>query len=233
MRTMAFVVLALAACGGKDSGIEEAKRQAALEDHGKMAASPPAKSMSTPVPGSATVPCSQLIDSAAFQTALGEAEAVTVKDSQEAGAAASCSIVRGGKRPTPAEQTAMLKTKSRLGVLAGDVLCTVNAYCWTIEDAEHFRKRCPETKGTNDDSMGNFACMTVTETGEDDVQSFKFYDEDTKCIIGVKGGPSMVDNELIRKCAKVARDSIGPAQIAVGAPTPAAGPAGSAGSAAK
>jgi len=26
----------------------------------------------------------------------------------------------------------------------------------------------------------------------------------------------MVDNDLIRKCAKTARDSIGPAQIAVG-----------------
>ncbi len=227
MRTIAFVMLALAACGGKESGIEEAKRQAAIEDHGKMAASPPAKKMSTPVPGSAKVPCSQLVDIPAFQSALGETEAVTVKDSQEAEAAASCSLVRGGKRPTAAEQTAMLKTKSRLGVLAGDVLCTVSAFCWTIEDAEHFRKRCAETKGTNDDTMGTFACMTVTATGEDDVQSFKFFDEDTKCILGVKGGPSMVDNDLIRKCAKAARDSIGPAQIAVGAAAPAA-PAGSA-----
>jgi hypothetical protein len=30
----------------------------------------------------------------------------------------------------------------------------------------------------------------------------------------VKGGPSMVDNELITKCAKLARDGIGTSQLA-------------------
>jgi hypothetical protein len=31
----------------------------------------------------------------------------------------------------------------------------------------------------------------------------------------VRGGPSNVNNEIIRTCAKAARDMIGPAQIAV------------------
>ncbi len=234
MRTIAIVVLLASvcgACGGQDAGIEEAKRQAALDDKSKAAAEPAAKRLTTPVPGGAHIPCSQLIDPAAFQSALGETEPVAVKDSAEAEAAASCSIVRGGKRPTEAEQTALIKNNGRLGVLPGDVLCTVSAFCWTIEDADHFRQRCPDTKGTNDETMGTYACMTVTATGEDDVQSFKFFDTDTKCILGVKGGPSMVDNDLIRKCAKTARDSIGPAQIAVGGAAPA--PAAPAGSAAK
>jgi hypothetical protein len=238
MKAIAIVMLLASGwavgCDKGGGGVEEAKRQAQLEDKAKGAASPPAKKMSTPVPGSAHVPCNQLIDApalAAYQSALGETQPLSVQTTAEADAAASCSIVRGGKRPSEAEQQGLLKTQGRLGVMPGDVLCTISAFCWTIEDAEHFRKRCTEGKlGKDDDTMGNYACMTVTATGEDDVESFKFFDEDTKCILGVRGGPSMVDNDLIRKCAKTARDTIGPAQISMtppAAPAPAA-PAGSA-----
>ena len=58
------------------------------------------------------------------------------------------------------------------------------------------------------------------------MKRFRFFDDDTKCIIQVRGGPSNVDNDLIGKCAKAAHDLIGPDQIKVGAP-PAA-PAGAA-----
>jgi hypothetical protein len=225
MMALATAMVLATGCGKGDAGIEEAKRQAALQDQGKDKAAPPAKKMSTPVPGSAHVPCTTLIDQAAFNTALGEKEPIVVKETTEADAAASCSIVRGGKRPTEAEQQALLKQSSRLGVLAGDELCNISAYCWTIEDADRFRAKCAETKGKDDDTMGSFACVTITATGEDDVQSFRFFDADTKCILKVRGGPSMVDNDLIRKCAKVARDAIGPAQISITATPPA--PAGS------
>jgi hypothetical protein len=57
----------------------------------------------------------------------------------------------------------------------------------------------------------------IVAQGADDVKRFRFFDDDTKCIIQVRGGPSNVDNDLIGKCAKAAHDLIGPDQIKVGA----------------
>jgi hypothetical protein len=226
MRAMiAVLALGLGACGnGEGAGAEEARREAEQEQKTRQSA--PAKRMSTPVPGQAHVPCAQLIDLAAFQTALGEKQPLAVKDvtKTDADAAAVCSVVRGGKRPTEAEQRAMLKKSSRLGVLPGDELCNVTAYCSTIEDTERFKARCKERKGKDDESMGSYACVRIVEVGADDVKVFEFVDEDTRCRLKVGGGPSNVNNDLIQSCAKAARDSIGPAQIKVDVPT-----AGSAG----
>jgi hypothetical protein len=65
--------------------------------------------------------------------------------------------------------------------------------------------------------------VQIVPTGVDDVKAYLLFDDDTKCLIDVKGGPSMVDNDVIAKCAKLARDSIGTSQLADnGAPAPAA-----------
>jgi hypothetical protein len=109
-------------------------------------------------------------------------------------------------------------------VLPGDELCNVTAYCWTVEDPERFKASCKEQKDKDDEAMGGYACVHVSNVGVDDVKTFKFYDEDTRCILQVRGGPSNVNNDLIQSCAKVARDTIGPAQIKVDAV-----PSGSAG----
>jgi hypothetical protein len=218
--TIAVLVLGLAACGnGENAGAEEARRQAEQEQKTREAQGGPARRMATPVPGQAHVPCAQLIDLAAFRTALGEKEALALKDvtKTDADAAASCSLLRGGKRPTEAEQKAMLKKASRLGVLPGDELCNVTAYCSTIEDAERFKARCKDRKDKDDDSMGSYACVHIVEVGADDVKVFEFVDADTRCRLKVRGGPSNVNNELIQSCAKTARDTIGPAQIKVDA----------------
>jgi hypothetical protein len=109
----------------------------------------------------------------------------------------------------------------------------VTAFCSTIEDPQKFKEKCHTRKDRDDDSMGSYACVQVVAQGIDDVQVFRFFDDDTKCIIQVRGGPSNSNNDLIRDCAKAARDMIGPAQIAVtpGGDKPADKPAdGSAGS---
>lgn len=224
--TIAFFVLGLWACGNSENaGAEEARRAAEQEQKSKETRAAPAKRLATPVPGQAHVPCTQLIDLAAFQTALGEKEPPVLNDvTKTVEAAASCSVVRGGKRPSAAEQQAMLKKSGRLGVLPGDELCNVTAFCWSIEDAERFKASCKERKDKDDESMGSYACVQIVATGVDDVKVFKFFDEDTRCILQVRGGPSNVDNELIQSCAKAARDTIGPAQIRVDAV-----PSGSAG----
>ena len=227
MRVMiASLVLGLWACGnGENAGAEEARRQAEQEQKAKEAHVAPAKRLATPVPGQAHVPCTQLLDLAAFQTALGEKDPPVIKDvTKTVEAAASCSLLRGGKRPSEAEQAAMLKRSSRLGVLPGDELCTITAFCWSIEDAERFKAGCKAKKDKDDDSMGSYACVHISPVGVDDVKMFTFFDEDTKWILQVRGGPSNVNNESIQSCAKTARDTIGPAQIKVDAvPTGSAG----------
>jgi len=220
MRAMiASLVLGLWACSNSENaGAEEARRQAEQEQKAKEAHGAPAKRLATPVPGQAHVPCTQLLDLPAFQTALGEKEPLAIKDvTKTVEAAASCSLIRGGKRPSEAEQKAMLKRSSRLGVLPGDELCTITAFCWTIEDPEKFKASCKEKKDKDDDSMGSYACVHISPVGVDDVKMFTFFDDDTKCILQVRGGPSNVNNDSIQSCAKTARDAIGPAQIKVAA----------------
>ncbi len=234
MRSIAIILglsVAVPACTkGENAGVEEAKKAAEKEQKEKAAAGGVAQKIIPPVPGRAHLPCSQVIDADKFKQALGETENITVQESKsEPDAAASCSLLRGGKRPGDAEQKALIKKNGKLGVLAGDEICNVSTFCWTIEDPQRFIKKCVEEKKQVDDSQGFQACVMIVATGADDVKNFRFFDDDTKCIIQVRGGPSNVDNDLIGKCAKAAHDLIGPAQIAVGtAPAAPAAPAGSA-----
>jgi hypothetical protein len=218
----------LAACHkGEDAGVEEAKKEAEKEQKALAADDKPSKKLTPPVPGRAKLDCAAVIDAAKFTQALGETTPVNVAPSKtEPDAAASCSVLRGGKRPTDAEQKAALKKNGRLGVMAGDEICNVSTFCWTIEDPDRFAKKCVDMKEKIDDSLGFKSCILVVATGADDVNRHRFYDEDTKCIIQVRAGPSNVDNDLIGKCAKAAHDFIGPDQIKPGA-APAAGATGS------
>ena len=226
--------LLLGACK-KEAGFEAAQKEA--EREAKLRGTPtPATKMSTPVPGSTRVPCEQLIDAAAFQSALVEKDPLVIKDitkATDAEAASVCSLVRSGTPLTKAQQDAKLKKEGTLGVLPGDELCRVAIYCWTIEDADRFRKKCGDNKALqerNDDAaLGTHACLRIVPTGEHDIELFRFFDTDTKCIFQVSSGASNTDNEKTRACAKTARDTITPARIAVtaGGAEPAAPEAGS------
>ncbi len=217
---LSAVGLLVACTKGAKEGEEEAKREAERIQKEKEKTGGVARTIRPPVPGQAKIPCEQLIDTAKFGEAIGEKEPVTMKEltKSEPDAAASCSYHRGGKRLNQKEQEALLKKEGRLGVLAGDELCNVTAFCYTIEEAQRFKEKCHARKDKDDDSMGSYACVQVVAQGIDDVFVYRFFDEDTKCILQVRGGPSNVNNEIIRNCAKAARDMIGPAQIAVGAP---------------
>lgn len=167
-----------------------------------------------PVTGKAKLACAHVIDLAKFTQALGESAPLTVTESNsEPGAAASCSLIRGGRRVSEREQLAMKKRHGRLGVLPGDELLNISTFCWTIEDADHFASKCLEKKDKLDNALGFQACIHTNATGEHDVYRYQFYDPDTKCILQVRAGPSLVDNSLIGKGAKAAYDLIGPEQI--------------------
>jgi hypothetical protein len=230
MRAILIVaVVILFGCTNAEEEGRKAAQQKAEELNKKEVAAKAAVKVNPPVPGRAHIPCEQLIDAAKFTEALAEVEPVRVRDqtSSDAEAAAVCGVLRGGVRPDQKQQAEIMKKNfGRLGTLPGDELCAITAYCWTIEDEAKFKAKCQAEGFTGNESMGTWACLQIVAQGADDVYSFKFLDEDTKCIIKVRGGPSMIDNELITTCAKTARDYIGKDQIAVGgavAPAPAAG----------
>ena len=218
--------LSAACTNAEKAGAEAAQREAEAEAKKKATEPSTAKKVSPPVAGRAAIPCEQLIDVDGFTAALGEKDPLTVKDVSKsaADATASCALVRGGTRPTPAQQEAMLKKNRRLGVIPGDELCNVTAFCWVVEDDAHFKSRCKELGNRDDESLGFYACQQVVAQGADDVHVFRFLDSDTKCVLQVRGGPSLIDNAVISSCAKAAADLVGPSSIAVGG-APAAPPA--------
>jgi hypothetical protein len=218
-----IVIVAFAlGCGkGSSAGAEEARKQAEEDQKAKAGSTEVAKKLHPPVPGRAKLDCAQVIDAAKFGQALGEKEPLTVTAATgaaaDADAPATCQLRRGGKKLDDAAQKALIKQNGRLGVLPGDEICTITTYCWTIEEKDRFTKKCLDSKKQIDDSMGFPACVWIVPTGADDVKHFQLFDEDTKCILDVRAGPSNVDNDLIGRCAKAAHDLIGPAEIAVSA----------------
>lgn len=231
LKTLSVLSLigALSACGNAaEEGRAEAKREAASERKKEQAAVKPADRIEVTVPQGQHRPCSQLIDPPAYTAAMGEVEPLTVREATASmsDATASCSLVRGGKRPDTKEQEKIIKKNGRLGVIPGDEVCNVSLYCWVVDDATKFAERCkagpndpPNTmRGPDNDTTGGYACKETRPQGEFDIDSFKFYDSETRCLFAVRGGPSVSDNELIAACTKVARDTINPEHIKSGAP---------------
>src|SRR4051812_38085102 len=118
MRTIVIVLgiaVGLSACGksGEEAGREAARKQA--EEEAAKSVAVPVRKIIPPVPNKSMLTCEQLFDPALFGQALGEPAPVTVQTKKEPDAAASCSVIRGGKRPNEAEQKALLKKNGRLG----------------------------------------------------------------------------------------------------------------------
>lgn len=239
LKTLSLVSLigVLSACGNpEEEGRAEAKREAAAERKKAEALVKPADRIEVAVPQGKHRPCTQLMDPPAYTAALGELEPLTVRDSTGAmgDATASCSLIRGGKRPDAKAQDKIIKKQGRLGAIPGDEICNVTLYCWVIDDATKFASRCvptaAEPKSPDTTSTGGFACKETRPQGEFDIDSYKFYEPDTRCLFAVRGGPSMTDNDFIASCAKTARASIKPEHIKIGAPARYEVPAPAAGS---
>ena len=140
-------------------------------------------------------------------------------------AAASCSLMRGGKRPTDAEQKSMIKQHGKLGVMPGDELCNISTFCWTIEDPDRFMKKCAELKENSDNTSASGVRLVVA-TGADDVNNAAALRRRTKCIIQVRGGPT-TSTTISSASARRASTLIGPDQIKVTASAAAGSGSGS------
>lgn len=213
------------ACKGNSEEEGRLAAQKAAEEEAKRQApgSQAAPKIHAPVQGSRKVECSQLINLPLFREALEEKEPLSMRDTRKSSAEASaaCSLLRGGRMLTPREQEAIIKRNGKLGVLPGDELCNIAAFCSVNADEESLRKRCTGAGKSHHDAMGSYACATTVQHGAVDVVSLRFVDSDTHCMMEVRGGPSMSDNDFIVRCAKAARDLIGPPEIAEQPATPA------------
>lgn len=238
---VSLIVLA-GACNAEEEGRAAARKEAAAARKEAEAKVKPADRIEVTVAQGQRRPCTQLIDPPAFTAALEEIEPITVRDATGAmgDATASCSLVRGGKRPDAKEQERIIKKQGRLGSLPGDEICNVTLYCWVVDDEAKFASRCKATpsepwKSPDNGTTGGFACKETRPQGEFDIDSYKFYDAKTRCLFAVRGGPSMTDNDFIATCARTARASINLEHLKAGAPAryevPAPDPGAGAGSA--
>src|SRR4051794_20537214 len=88
------------ACDAAEKGRAAAKQEAEEERKKEAAAVKPVDKVKPAVPHDTRLPCTQLIDPAAFTTALGETEPMSVRDATNTmvDSTASCSLIRGGAR---------------------------------------------------------------------------------------------------------------------------------------
>jgi hypothetical protein len=224
VRTIAIAVLALFCCSGcaeEESSVDRLKKQM------KEAASnpPPPKDnikvITSPVPYGRTVPCTTMVDAARASGALGRELTVKelTKDASygDAEAAAVCALHTTGKPLSEKEQKKIFDTQGmKLGVQPGDELCQVTAYCWAgPPEVAAMKKDCEDKGQTTSTEIGDLTCVQTLEAGADYRYVYSVLDPDTKCKLVTRGGPSVTDEAIVKGCAKVFSEIIGPDQIKV------------------
>jgi hypothetical protein len=159
----------------------------------------------TPVRPGVQVPCDELL-SAGDVAALLEEETVTIKDdsSTKPDETAVCRIHKDGKPPSIAAQERASEKSGILGVLPGDEICTIEARCSTPSSVEGLVERCEDRGDVVNEDLGVPACVHSTQRGTRWAYTYRVYDTETQCIFRVLGGPSVTDEELVRRCTDVA-----------------------------
>jgi hypothetical protein len=216
---LAVAVLLATACSGEKESIEEYnKKQAERLDSKKPQGK--AIKVETALPGGTKIPCAQLIETDKLTELLEEKEPVGLIDKtrEDPEATSVCSVRRGGQLMDEKKMAEQAKKTMKLGVLAGDELCNISAYCSIPADEAKFQDQCKKDmeKGgdmKSNEVIGAFACIRVTPKGPDDAFTYRFIDADTRCVLSVRGGPSVNDEAEVQKCAKAARVLIDSASL--------------------
>lgn len=200
------------ACPSNEDAEEFAKRQAKAADKG-----PTGKviKIDTALPSGAHLACADLLPVQELTTLLEEKEPVTIADLTEKNpdSTSTCSIRRGGQPLSEKEQARIVEKKGRLGVMGGDELCNLTLYCSVPADEAALQERCTTEGSLGNHTLGVFSCVKVTPKGADDGYSYKLIDEDSKCTILMRGGPSVVEEPLVQACSRAAMKLITPASL--------------------
>jgi hypothetical protein len=221
-RTISIAVFAFVCAAGCQDEPGSTER---LEAQKKAAKNAPPKDnvkvITSPVPYGKTVPCTQLVDVAKASAGLGRE--LTLKELTrdasygDAEAAAVCALHTTGKALTEKEQKKIFDTQGmKLGVQPGDELCQVTAYCWVgPPEVAAMKKDCEDKGQTTSNEIGDLTCVQTLEAGADYRYVYSVLDPDTKCKLVTRGGPSVTDEAVVKGCAKVFAEIIGPEQIRV------------------
>jgi hypothetical protein len=240
-RTAMVLALVLAAMGCKDDPGSERDIEEMKARKGKPQPAAPKDNIriiTSPVPYGKKLSCTTLLEaapdttpgstgalvSAKMSAAVGQP--LTVKEilGEDAEAAAVCAVHTTGKPLTEKEQKKKFDTEGmRLGVLPGDELCRVSAYCWGApEEVAAMKKDCEEKGMQTSTEIGDLTCVKVFEAGADYRFVYRVSDSDTKCILQINPGPSVnsasdsiADEKVVKGCAKAFADTIGPENIKV------------------
>jgi len=205
----ALVCVLLGAC--EEPSIEEYNRQQAERLEAKRPKGEAVK-VDVALPGGGKIACDKIFSAEQMTQALGEREPVTVKDKgdTEIDPTSVCSVRRGGKMMGSKQQEEQIKKTLTLGVLAGDELCYIAAYCSIPADEDSLKNQCRSDQMKSNDAIGVYSCIKITPKGPHDAYTYQFIDPDSHCVMKVRGGPSVNEEEMVQKCAKAALDLMGP-----------------------
>jgi hypothetical protein len=210
----AKLLAVLIACSGlacpSQEGAEEFARQQA-----EAARKPPvtkAVKVDTALQSGMHIACADLLAPEGLTTALQEKEPVTVADITAGNkeSTSTCSIRRGGKPLDEKAQARIVEKGGRLGVMGGEELCHLTLFCSVPADEAGLQERCQTEGSLGNHTLGVFSCVKVTQKGADDGYSYKFIDQDSKCTIVMRGGPSVVEESLVQACSRSAMEMITP-----------------------
>ncbi len=209
-----IMLVSVSACPSESEDVDYARQQAALADKDKLGK---AVKVSTTLPHGSRVACDSLFTAEKLTEALGEKLPVSVIEQTEMNpdSTATCSIRRGGKPVGAKEQERLLAKNNRLGVQGGDELCNVGLYCAIPADESSLKQSCQSQNQRGNFELGVYACVKVTPKGEFDGYAYKFVDEDTKCVLEVRGGPSVIEESEVQVCARAAARMVVPASLKV------------------
>jgi hypothetical protein len=220
MRGMTVLALALALSACEDGKAQEAGTGGAAAAGADQATAagkpgaPPAQSniqrIPIAVPYNKQVACADVIDTALFAKYVGD-KLGEVKDRSKSNTEASmaCAVIRAGKPPTTDAQLHKFQREGmKLGVLPGDEYCQVTAYCSMATDEERFRKKCRADHDSDNEAVGQFACVHTTQRGTKEAYTYRVLDPDTRCLLEVMGGPSVTDEPLVQNCTRAALEDV-------------------------
>lgn len=141
---------------------------------------------------------------------MGNETTVTLQDRRallkRRGLTAACSIVRTGTAPSVEEQKRLSRTSGGLGTLPGDPWCDLRAYC-AIESPKPIETSCTREGEKLNTALGVTACVRTTIAGKYDLFTYWLIDPDTGCVLVTRGGPSVIREDHVRACAKLAMDA--------------------------
>lgn len=209
------VSMCLGACSNSEDASAYIRERAAEAEKDNAVAAAAVISVETALESDKDLACADVLPVEELTELLEEKEQVTLSDTtaKNPDSTSTCSIRRGGKPLDTKTQERLAEKTGRLGVMGGDEICNMTLYCSVPADVDGLKQRCEAEKSLGNHTLGVYACVKVTQKGEHDGYSYKFIDEDTKCMVLMRGGPSVIEEPVVQACSRAAMKLLTPAVL--------------------